>query len=88
MSDLNPKQTLILKHAAGYVDGAIMPLPEGLELSGGAVGRPLGVLSRKGFVEKDGDGVWRITDTGCEAVGAPAPTMPHREAQQSAAGAP
>jgi len=88
MSDLNPKQTLILKHAAGYVDGAIMPLPEGLELSGGAVGRTLGVLSRKGFVEKDGDGVWRITDTGCEAVGAPAPTMPHREAQQSAAGAP
>jgi len=88
MSDLNPNQTQILKHAASYVDGAILPLPEDIELSGGAVSRMLGVLRRKGFVEKDGDGVWRITDTGCEAVGAPAPTMPHREAQQSAAGAP
>ena len=88
MSDLNPKQTEILKHAAGYIDGAIMPLPEGLELSGGAVSRTLGVLRKKGFVDKNDDGVWRVTDSGREAVGAPAPTMPHREAQQPVTGTP
>jgi len=61
-------QTLILQHAASYVDGAILPLPEGLPLSAGAVGRTLGVLRKRGFVEKHDDGVWRITDAGREAV--------------------
>lgn len=73
MSKLPKTQSLILRHAAGYVDGAILPLPEALKLSGGALSRTLGVLRKKGLAEKDDDGRWRITDAGREAVGSAAP---------------
>lgn len=70
MTKLTQNQSLILKHAAGYVDGAVLPLPEDLKLKGGARNSVLGALSRKGLAQKDDNGDWRITDAGRAAVGA------------------
>ena len=71
MTKLTQNQTRILLHAAGYIDGAVMPLPDDLPLTGGALSGTLGALRRKGLCAKD-DGVWRITDAGRAAVGASA----------------
>lgn len=70
MTKLTDNQTLILKHAAGYVDGAVLPLPDGLHLSAGALNGALGALRLKGLVQKDDNGEWRVTDAGRAAVGA------------------
>lgn len=69
MTNLSETQMRILKHAAGYVDGAVLPLPEGFALTSGALSATLGALRRKGCIDKDTAGVWRIADAGREAVG-------------------
>ena len=70
---LTQNQTLILMHAAGFVDGAVLPLPEALPLSSSAVASPLAALNRKGLIVKDEADIWRITDAGRAAVGAVSP---------------
>ena len=72
MTKLTQNQTRILLHAAGYIDGAVMPLPDDLPLTGGALSGTLGALRRKGLCAKADDGAWRITDAGRAAVGASA----------------
>lgn len=80
MSKLPTNQTLILKNATGFGDGAILPLPEDVKLAGGALSRTLGALRKKGLAVKDDAGHWRITDAGRAEVGAPTPKQQPIEA--------
>ena len=95
MTKLSDTQAVILSAASQRDDGAVLPLPETLKLSGGALTKVLGSLKAKGLV--DHQGVPRgdeppplcITRAGLEAIGvaedAPASTpAPVTDAPQGA----
>jgi len=95
MKKLSDTQAIILSAASQRDDGAVLPLPETLKLSGGALTKVLGSLKAKGLIEHQG--VPRgdeppplcITRAGLEAIGvtadAPASTpAPATDAPQGA----
>jgi len=89
MPNLTDLQTTILKHAAGFVDGAILPLPEDVKMTGGALNSMLGALRKKGLADRGDDDVWRIAAAGRAVVAAtPAaePASPEGEKPSARAG--
>jgi hypothetical protein len=75
MTKISDTQRVILSAASQRDDGAVLPLPETLKLSGGALTKVLGSLKAKGLIEHQG--VPRgdeppplcITRAGLEAIG-------------------
>jgi predicted ArsR family transcriptional regulator len=75
MTRLSDTQLVILSAAAQRDDGAILPLPETLNIKGGAVDKVLGSLKTKGLIEHQGTPrgddppPLRITRAGLQAIG-------------------
>lgn len=68
MTPLNDKQTAILANAANRPDGQILPLPDDMQLKGGALSAVLRTLERRGLAERSADDAWTITGAGRVAV--------------------
>lgn len=85
---LTDTQLIILSTASQRDDGAVLPLPEGSKLSGGALTKCLNGLLAKGFIEEvDRTPDWqnrdtaepkilKITDAGLAALGIHEPPQP------------
>lgn len=85
MTELTKTQTAILAHAAARADGAVLPLPETLALTGGARTTALTALLKRDLVEEiagtpastwgdpDRPRTLRLTAAGREAAGSAAP---------------
>jgi hypothetical protein len=75
MAQLSDTQLVILSAAAQRADGAVLPLPETLQIKGGAVAKVLGSLRTKGLIDHlgtprgDDPPPLRITRAGLEAIG-------------------
>ena len=75
MTKLSDTQAVILSTASQRDDGAVLPLPETLKLTGGALTKVLGSLKAKGLIEHQGTPrgddppPLRITRAGLEAIG-------------------
>ena len=75
MTRLSNTQAVILSAAAQRDDGAVLPLPETLEIKGGAVDKVLGSLKTKGLIAHQGaprgdnPPPLRITRAGLKAIG-------------------
>jgi Protein of unknown function (DUF3489) len=75
MTKLSDTQAVILSTASQRDDGAILPLPDTLKLTGGALVKVLGSLKAKGLIEHQGaprgddPPPLRITRAGLEAIG-------------------
>jgi hypothetical protein len=76
MPKLNPKQIALLEHAGRQPGGAILPLPDGLDMTPPALNSTLGGLRRHKLVAKGEDNVWRITDAGRAAAPLPVDAEP------------
>ena len=75
MTKLSDTQAVILSAASQRDDGAVLPLPETLRLTGGALTKVLGSLKAKGLIEHQGASrgddppPLRITRAGLQAIG-------------------
>jgi Protein of unknown function (DUF3489) len=75
MTKLSDTQAVILSAASQRDDGAVLPLPDTLKLTGGARTKVLGSLTAKGLIEHqsaprgDDPPPLRITRAGLEAIG-------------------
>jgi predicted ArsR family transcriptional regulator len=75
MTRLSDTQAVILSAASQRDDGAVLPLPETLEIKGGAVAKVLGSLKAKGLIDHQGaprgddPPPLRITRAGLAAIG-------------------
>ena len=75
MTKLSDTQAVILSTASQRDHGAVLPLPETLKLTGGALTKVLGSLEAKGLIEHQGTPrgddppPLRITCAGLEAIG-------------------
>jgi hypothetical protein len=75
MTKLSDTQAVILSTASQRSDGAVLPLPETLKLTGGALTKVFGSLKAKGLIDHQGaprgDELppLRITRAGLEAIG-------------------
>jgi Protein of unknown function (DUF3489) len=75
MTKLSDTQAVILSAASQRDDGAVLPLPETLKVTGGALTKVLGSLESKGLIEHQGaprgddPPPLRITRAGLEAIG-------------------
>jgi Protein of unknown function (DUF3489) len=75
MTKLTDTQAVILSTASQHDDGAVLPLPETLKLTGGALAKVLGSLEAKGLLEHlgtargDDPPPLRITRAGLQAIG-------------------
>jgi hypothetical protein len=75
MTKLTDTQAVILSAASQRGDGAVLPLPETLKLTGGALTKVLGSLEAKGLIEHQGAPrgddrpPLRITRAGLQAIG-------------------
>jgi hypothetical protein len=75
MTKLTDTQAVILSTASQRDDGAVLPLPETLKLTGGALTKVLGSLEAKGLIEHQGTPLGddppplRITRAGLQAIG-------------------
>jgi hypothetical protein len=75
MTKLSDTQAVILSTASQRDDGAVLPLPDTLKLTGGALAKVLGSLEAKGLIEQQGTPrgddppPLRITRAGLEAIG-------------------
>jgi hypothetical protein len=75
MTKLTDTQSVILSAASQRDDGAVLPLPETLKLTGGALTKVLGSLEAKGLIEHRGTPCGddppplRITRAGLQAIG-------------------
>jgi len=75
MTKLSDTQAVILSAASQREDGAVLPLPETLNIKGGAVDKVLGSLKAKGLIDHQGTPrgddppPLRITRAGLEAIG-------------------
>jgi Protein of unknown function (DUF3489) len=75
MTKLTDTQAVILSAACQRDDGAVLPLPPPLKLTGGALTKVLGSLEAKGLIEHQGaprgddPPPLRITRAGLEAIG-------------------
>jgi Protein of unknown function (DUF3489) len=75
MTKLSDTQAVILSTASQRDDGAVLPLPETLKLTGGTLAKVLGSLEAKGLIEHQGTSrgddppPLRITRAGLEAIG-------------------
>jgi hypothetical protein len=75
MTKLSDTQAVILSAAAQRDDGAVLPLPETLKLTGGALTKVLGSLEMKGLIDHQGaprgddPPPLCITRAGLEAIG-------------------
>jgi hypothetical protein len=98
MTKLTDTQAVILSSASQRDDGAVLPLPEALKLTGGALTKVLGSLKTKGLIEHQGTPrgddppPLRITRAGLQAIGVaengPDSTpVPATDAPQGAPGA-
>ena len=54
MTKLSDTQAVILSAASQRDDGAVLPLPETLKLTGGALTKVLGSLKAKGLIDHQG----------------------------------
>jgi hypothetical protein len=79
MTNLSDTQAVILSTASQRDDGVVLPLPQTLKLSGGALAKVLGSLKAKGLIEHQGTPhgddppPLRITRAGLEAIGVAEP---------------
>ena len=75
MTKLTDTQAVILSAASQRDDGAVLPLPESLKLTGGALAKVLGSLEAKGLIDHQGASrgddppPLRITRAGLQAIG-------------------
>jgi predicted ArsR family transcriptional regulator len=75
MTKLSDTQAVILSAASQRDDGSVLPLPESLNIKGGAVTKVLGSLKAKGLIDHQGaprgddPPPLRITRAGLEAIG-------------------
>jgi DNA-binding MarR family transcriptional regulator len=75
MIKLSDTQAVILSAASQRDDGAVLPLPETLKLTGGALAKVLGSLKARGLIEHQGaprgddSPPLRITRAGLQAIG-------------------
>jgi hypothetical protein len=75
MTNLSDTQRVILSAASQRDDGAVLPLPDSVKLTGGALTKVLGSLRAKGLIEHQGahrgddPPPLRITRAGLEAIG-------------------
>jgi Protein of unknown function (DUF3489) len=75
MTKLSDTQAVILSAASQRDDGAVLPLPETLKVTGGALTKVLGSLKAKGLIDHQGTPrgddppPLRITRAGLEAIG-------------------
>ena len=75
MTKLSDTQAVILSAASQRDDGAVLPLPETLKISGGAVDKVLRSLKTKGLIDHrgtrrgDDPPPLRVTRAGLEAIG-------------------
>jgi hypothetical protein len=75
MTKLSDTQAVILSAASQRDDGAVLPLPETLKVTGGALTKVLGSLESKGLIEHQGaprgddPPPLRISRAGLEAIG-------------------
>jgi hypothetical protein len=75
MTKLSDTQAVILSAAAQRDDGAVLPLPDSLKITGGAVDKVLGSLKARGLIEHQGaprgddPPPLCITRAGLEAIG-------------------
>jgi hypothetical protein len=75
MTKLSDTQVIILSAASQRDDGAVLPLPNSVKLTGGALTKVLGSLRAKGLIEHQGahrgddPPPLRITRAGLEAIG-------------------
>ena len=75
MTKLTNTQAVILSTASQRDDGAVLPLPEILKLTGGALAKVLGSLKTKGLIDHQGASrgddppPLRITRAGLQAIG-------------------
>ena len=87
MMKLSETQTVILSAASQRDDGAVLPLPETLKITGGALDKVLGSLKAKGLIDHlgtprgDDPPPLRITRAGLQAIG----VEPEDEETQAAA---
>ncbi len=65
---LNDRHTAILANAANRTDGCVLPLPDGIQVKGGALTAMLRALERRGLAERSAEDAWTITEAGRAAV--------------------
>lgn len=68
MTRLTEKQIIILKNAASRSDGSLLPLPQTMQLNGGALASVLHSLKNRGLAIARNDGDWTLTDAGRSIV--------------------
>ena len=85
MTKLSDTQAVILSTASQRDDGAVLPLPDTLKVTGGALAKVLGSLEAKGLIEHEGASrgddppPLRITRAGLEAIGVTVQDEPYSE---------
>ncbi|WP_165787544.1 DUF3489 domain-containing protein [Minwuia thermotolerans] len=85
MTKLNDRHIAILANAANRTDGCVLPLPEGIQVKGGALTAMLRALERRGLVERSADDAWTITEAGRAAVPGAAATEAGESEDENAA---
>lgn len=85
MTKLKDRHVAILANAANRADGSVLPLPEGMQLKGGALAAVRRSLERRGLVQHTAEDVWTVTETGRAAISRTAGTEANERKDNSAA---